>query len=249
MATMKLQPNPEVADYAAIHQYQRKIGSINYAMVITRPDIVKAVSELAHFMSNPSELHVTEVNRSIQYLYGTRKLSVLFDGKRQFNDNREFEVFTDASFADDPESRRSSQGWLMKLYGGPIAWNASRQATVTTSSTEAGLLGLSFAAKETMAVARLFSGLRYHLDQQLIIWCDNKQTIRLVNTEVQHLKTALRHVDIHQCWIRQEVQKGTIIVQYIQTSNMAADGMTKLLPKSSFKTFIKQLGLTDQISE
>jgi ribonuclease HI len=216
-------------------------------MVITRPDIAKTVSELAHFMANPSELHVTEVNRSIQYLYGTRKLSVLFDGQYQLD--KEFEVFTDASFADDPESRRSSQGWLMKLDGGPIAWNASRQATVTTSSTEAELLGLSFAAKETMAVARLFSGLRYHLDQQLTIWCDNKQTIRLVNTEVQRLKTALRHVDIHQCWIRQEVQKGTILVEYIQTSNMAADGLTKLLPKSSFKAFVKQLGLTDRISE
>ena len=131
----------------------------------------------------------------------------------------------------------------MILYGGPVAWNASKQATVTTSSTEAELLGLSFAAKEVIATMRLFAGLRFHLDENLIIWCDNKQTIRLVAQELQRLRTALRHVDVHQCWVRQEVQRGTFAVEYIETSKMAADGMTKILNRAKFQTFVKQLGL------
>jgi hypothetical protein len=238
---MKLVPNEDVADQATVHVYQRKVGSINYAAVITRPDISKSCSELASFLTNPSKTHMAEINRCIQYLYGTRQQSILFDGKRTFD--REFEVFTDASFADDPDTRRSSQGWLMRLYGGPVAWNANKQATVTTSSTEAELLGLSFAAKETIATMRLFAGLRFHLDERLIIWCDNKQTIRLVVQELQRLRTALRHVDVHQCWIRQEVQRGTFSVEYIETSEMAADGMTKILSRVKFNAFVKQLGL------
>ena len=129
------------------------------------------------------------------------------------------------------------------MYGGPVVWNASKQTTVTTSSIEAELLGLSFAAKEAIATMRLFAGLRFHLDERLIIWCDNKQTIRLVAQELQRLRTALRHVDVHQCWVRQEAQRGTFSVEYIETTKMAADGMTKILPRAKFKAFVEQLGL------
>jgi hypothetical protein len=236
-----LTPNLDTADQATTHYYQQKVGSINYAAVITRPDISKPCSTLASFLCNPSKVHEAAANRCIQYLYGTLNTGILFDGKRTYE--REFEVFTDASYADDPLTRHSSQGWVMTLYGGPIAWNASKQTTVTTSSTEAELLSLSFAAKEVIATLRLFAGLRFQLDQKLIIWCDNRQTIRLVTSELQRLKTALRHVDVHQCWIRQEVQKGTLLVEYIPTSNMVADGMTKVLNRGKFAEFIKQLRL------
>ena len=90
---------------------------------------------------------------------------------------------------------------------------------------------------------RLFAGLRFYLDESLIIWCDNKQTIRLVAQELQRLRTALRHVDVHQCWVRQEVQRGTFAVDYIETSKMAADGLTKILNRAKFQIFVKQLGL------
>src|SRR5947199_10167254 len=72
------------------------------------------------------------------------------------------------------------QGYLFTLFGGPIAWKSGKQTTVTTSSTEAELLALSTAAKEAMAAVRLFRDARLQLNEDLTIWCDNKQTIRLV---------------------------------------------------------------------
>lgn len=54
---------------------------------------------------------------------------------------------TDASFADDIETRKSSQGFIFKLFGGPVLWKSSRQATVTTSTTEAELLALNNATR------------------------------------------------------------------------------------------------------
>ncbi|CCE31040.1 uncharacterized protein CPUR_04891 [Claviceps purpurea 20.1] len=38
---------------------------------------------------------------------------------------------------------KSSQGYAIKLFNGLIAWRASKQDTVTTSTTEAELLALS----------------------------------------------------------------------------------------------------------
>ena len=60
-----------------------------------------------------------------------------------------FECSSDAAFADNPD-RKSSFGYLFKLFGGPIAWKATKQATVTTSSTEAELLAISTASKEVL---------------------------------------------------------------------------------------------------
>ncbi len=167
---------------------------------------------------------------------------MLFDGEYQ---GPEMEVFTDASFADDSTDRKSSQGYMITLYGTPIAWRASKQPTVTTSSTEAELLALTEASKEAIATMRLFVGMRFHLYEDLVIWCDNKQTIRLVTADIPRLRTALRHVDIHNAWARQEVQKGTFKVQYLETDKMPADGLTKVLSKVKLDQFIRQCNLVD----
>jgi len=80
----------------------------------------------------------------------------------------------------------------MKLFGGPVAWRANKQDTVTTSSTEAELLALSQTAKEAMYLSRLFRALSLELDEPLSIECDNRQTIRLLVEEVAKLQTKLR---------------------------------------------------------
>jgi hypothetical protein len=53
------------------------------------------------------------------------------------------EIASNASFADNTLDQRSSQGYVIKLFGGMVAWKASKQDTVTTSTTEAELLALS----------------------------------------------------------------------------------------------------------
>ena len=76
---------------------------------------------------------------------------------------------------------------------------------MTTSTTEAELLSLAQAAKEGLFVSRLIKELRVTLDNSRInIMCDNQQTIRLVNADIALLNTKLRHVDIHNHWLRQE---------------------------------------------
>src|SRR6266566_6243396 len=134
---------------------------------------------------------------------------------------------------------------MITLYRTPIAWKASKQPTVTTLSIEAELLALTEARKEAIATIRLFAGMRFHLYEDLIIWYDNKQTIRLVTADIPRLCTVLRHVDIHNAWVWQEVQKGTFKVQYLETDKMPADGLTKVFFKAKLDQFICQCNLVD----
>jgi hypothetical protein len=55
---------------------------------------------------------------------------------------------SDASFADDVETRRSSQGYVFQLFGMTVDWKSTLQCTVTKSTNEAELLALSFAGSE-----------------------------------------------------------------------------------------------------
>ena len=75
-----------------------------------------------------------------------------------------FTGYSDASFADCQLTRKSSQGYLFQLFGGSIDWRATKQKTVTTSSTEAELMALTEAAKEIYWWKRFLKGIKLLLD-------------------------------------------------------------------------------------
>ena len=71
------------------------------------------------------------------------------------------------------------------------------------------------------------------------------QTVRLMLKETPKLVTKLKHIDIHQHWLRQECQKGNIKLEWIETNQMPADGLTKLLPKQKHQNFLRQLNMVN----
>jgi Reverse transcriptase (RNA-dependent DNA polymerase) len=240
LTSAELLPNEEKATFQQIYAYQQRVGSLNFASVITRPDISHAVSKLSQFLRNPSPAHLAASNRVISYLYQTRNLAIEYTGQAT---EPIFSCSSDAAFADDSLTRRSSDGYLFQLYGGAIDWRAGKQRTVTTSSTEAELLSLSFTAREVMWWKRFFAAIRFDSEQDVSIACDNIQTIRILTKEAPKLDSKLRHIDIHQHWLRQEVQTKRIALQWLPTADMPADGLTKQLPSQKHATFIEQLNL------
>jgi hypothetical protein len=51
----------------------------------------------------------------------------------------------------------------------------------------------------------LFEDIGFKLDHELIINYDNQQTIRLLTKDLPTLVTKLKHVDIRQHWLREQV--------------------------------------------
>jgi len=192
LATEELTPNTEQATTQEIYLYQRKVGSLLYATTITRADAARAANKLSEFLMNPSGRHQEAVDRAITYLYGTNTWAIEYSAI----DQPAVACAGDAAFADDPVTRYSTEGYLLKLFNGPIDWRSTKQKTVTTSSTEAELLALSHAAKEVLWWKRLFKAIQLNPGHEIAIKCDNRQTIRLVTAQVPHLVTKLKHIDI-----------------------------------------------------
>ena len=108
-----------------------------------------------------------------------------------------------------------------------ISWCTKKQPKVSRSSTEAEYRALALLAAETVWVTYILRKLRAtHTVPDL--YCDNKSTICVAKNSVLH--TRMKHVDTDCLFVRDEVQAGTMTVQYVPTEEQPADILTKPLP-------------------
>jgi hypothetical protein len=231
----QLHPDLERAGAQADKEsYQSLIGSLLFLSVQTRPDLTFAVGWFSRHCHQPSALHEQGTKHILRYLQGTIALGITFS-------EGDIQGFSDASFAEDPETRRSTSGYLFKLAGGPISWRSSRQELVTTSSTEAEYVGYSSAAKDAAWIQALLQELEIPI-KQIPLYVDNRSAIALAENSGYRART--KHIDVRYHYIRQQVQNGQIKLEYLPTAEMPADGLTKPLNTTLFRNFIKGLNLT-----
>lgn len=119
-------------------------GSIMFSMVEIRPDISFATSVASWFAKNPSHQHIEAVKTILRYLKSSRERGITYGGQ----DKLLVEGYSDANWAGDKNSRKSTSGFIFMLNGGPISWCSKKQPTVALSSTEAEYIALTLAAKE-----------------------------------------------------------------------------------------------------
>ena len=108
--------NQEQAKLRVNVPYREAIGSLLYLAGVARPDIAYAVNYLARKQQNPTENDWEEIKRIFRYLKGTKDLGIIFKAEED-----ELEAFTDSSFSDNYDST-STGGYVIKLFGDPIAW-------------------------------------------------------------------------------------------------------------------------------
>jgi hypothetical protein len=125
-----------VVDETLKKRYQQLVSSLAYILVFTRPDISLTHSILSRYLNNPGEQHLRAAIHAWRFLIKTRnfalKASALtpdsagYSIPRTTNPEPIFFGALDASFADDPSTRASSDGYLFKLFRMPIDWKATK---------------------------------------------------------------------------------------------------------------------------
>jgi hypothetical protein len=89
---------------------------------------------------------------------------------------------------------------------------------------------------------RFFTSINLTLDCTPTIWCDNQQTVGIVTKEHNKLHTKIKHVDIHQLWIQQEVTASRINVKWVPTD-------VRSQAKDSEKAKVEQGEFDEELSE
>ena len=150
-ACMKLVAEDEVSQPADPKLYQPIVGSLQYAAGGTRPDIAYALSTIAKFCHQPTELHMTVAKRVLRYLKQTRDLNLTYVK----NTPEAIIGYSDADWAGDVKDRRSTSGNVFLLGGGAITWSSRIQCSVALSTVEAEYMALSIATQEAIWLRQL----------------------------------------------------------------------------------------------
>ena len=198
----KHEKQPDGSEPVRAKEYQAIIGCLTYATVAMRPDLSAAVGALSEFMSNPGPEHWIGVKRILQYIKGTIDYGLKF--KASNANNVELQGYSDADWAGDITSRKSTSGYLFQLGGGIISWRSKRQNIVALSSTEAEYISLTLASQKAIWLRRLLSSIGFKQSTAMTLYEDNQGALGLSRNPINHART--KHIDIKYHFIREAVE-------------------------------------------
>lgn len=205
--------------------YREAVGSILFLSVVSRPDIAYAVSIVSQYLESPKKPHWNAVKRILKYIKGTLSYGILFKSNIK---NLNLEAFSDADFAGEQATARSTTGYLIRLGNSPITWGSKKQTCVSLSTTESEYIS----AGETTQVLLWISELIKELDLRReipILYLDNQSAIKLIKNPEFHKRT--RHINVKFHFIRQNYADN---LKYVCSKDQLADILTKALCKPRF---------------
>ena len=221
-------------------RYQSKVGALNYAMVVTRPDIAEAVGVVSRFCADPTEDHMRAVDDIYAYLKYTPDLGLHF--KKDCPD-QDLHAYVDADWAGCPDTRRSTTGYVVKLAGSPVSWSSRRQRTVAMSTCEAEYVAGYKASQEIIWIQNMINDLRIKTleatSTPLLI--DNNAALRLTRNPELHDRT--KHIELKYHFLREMTLSGRINTQRVSTKDNLADLLTKPLPRDTHEKLVNGLGM------
>jgi hypothetical protein len=207
--------------------YREAVGSLLYLATGTRPDISYAVSVVSQVLSKPTKRHWEMVKRIMRYLKGTADLGITY---RHGHDQGVLTAYSDADYAGDTKTRRSTSGVVCQYMGGPISWSSQRQRSVALSTTEAELIAASEAAKEVIWLSRLLKEITTVTTS--VLYVDNLSTVKLIKNPVYHKRS--KHIEVRHFFVREKVADGVLNIEHASGTEQLADILTKPLPRATF---------------
>ncbi|KAK2978735.1 hypothetical protein RJ640_012190 [Escallonia rubra] len=220
-----------------IKRYRGMIGSLLY-LTASRPDIMFSVCLCARFQACPKESHLIAVKRILRYLKGTHDLGLWFPRNTSFFD---LIGYSDADYAGCKTERKSTSGGCQFLGHSLVSWSSKKQNSVALSTTEAEYMAVGACCAQILWMKQtlLDFGLKY---DHIPILCDNTSAIDLTKNPIQHSRT--KHIEIKHHFIRDHVQKGDIVLDFVDTNHQLADIFTKPLDSKRFSALRRELGMS-----
>ena len=215
--------------------YRSMIGSLMY-LTASRPDICYSVGVCARYQACPTESHLMAVKRILRYVSHTTDYGIWYSR----DSTADLAGFSDADWAGNSDDRKSTSGGCFYLGNNLVAWYSKKQNSISLSTAEAEYIAAGSCCTQLLWMKQMVSD--YGLCQNtLTIFCDNTSAICISKNPVQHNRT--KHIDIRYHFIRELVENGTVVLEYVDTQNQKADIFTKALDTTTFEKLRKDLGI------
>ena len=236
-ATFYKEDCPAVPDKQRTEEYRSMVGTLNYLVVATRPDLNLAVSLASQVLINPASQHMEWVKHIFKYLKGTTDLGITYvrrgPGRISADAAPERHVapnellgYSDSDWGGCKSTGRSRSGSLHMLNGGPVAWFSKKQDCVSVSSTEAEYVALCLSSLETVYLRDILADMCMAQNQPTVMYEDNTGCLQLTKDHVLHGKT--KHIAIRYHKTRELVTDGVVSIKQCSTLDQLADFFTKI---------------------
>jgi hypothetical protein len=195
--------------------YLERIGMLNYLAILTRSDILYAVSRCAQQCSKPTRLDLRKVNRVFYYLNGTKDFGLTFKKGKV-----ELFGWVDASHIQYDDGK-GHFGYCFSLGKGDGAFYArSQKMKIVTpaGSTESEYVAMYEASTEIVFLRNLLSELGFKQTEPTTLFEDNAGAIDMVNGRGSFHKR--KHINVKYHYTRELIKKGVLSVVYCPTDKM-----------------------------
>src|SRR5260221_4901742 len=192
-----------------IHNFQSITGSLQYLACWTRPDIAYATNRAAQGNAKPQQRHLEAAERILAYVNATSDYGLRYKKGRG---RGQIEAYSDADFAEDTDTRKSTSGVLLQYAGGAIIWESHKQSNVAQSTTEAELYAINETARNILWAHRM---LKTMTDKVGIITlrADNLAAIKVVSDYQFHKR--IKYIDTRYLAVRDWINKGKFKIEYV----------------------------------
>ena len=213
--------------------YRSLLGALLYLSMNTRPDISYAVGVLSRLANKPTLVTCKLMVYLMQYVRGTVDKGINFSGS-----DFDMHVFTDADWAGDTLTRRSTTGYVVFGAGGPIAWQSKLQTTVSTSSMQSEYQAMYAGMQELVWLRGVMAELSLPCVEPTPFFLDSQSAEDLALNPVYHKRS--KHIEIKYHWVREHVNPDgpyrTAQLVHVRSADQSADLYTKALVGSMLET-------------
>ena len=211
--------------------YRDAVGKLLFLALCTRPDISFAVNQVAKHCESFGNAHWTAVKRIIRYIKDTSELGLIYKRTERDDPSKiRITAYSDASYAEDKDTRRSTSGVLAFVESCPVIWLSRVQKSVSLSTAEAEYVALALTAQEIVWLRQLLQDIGFPQPEPSVVYEDNQGTIHLSNNPVTSNRS--KHIDVRYHFVREQILNKTISLTYKETANMWADALTKGQPEA-----------------
>jgi len=173
----------DITDYPAV------VGSIMYAALATRPDILYAVAALPRYNLQPFTSHMTAAKRVLQYLKSTAGYRINFTGIGIGIDigidiSNSLVGYSDPDWANDSADRTSQVGHVFLASNGAISWQSRKHSLIAMSTLEAEFITCSEASREAKSFLQLQNDIHSNDLPPLPINCDNQGALTIITMAI-----------------------------------------------------------------
>ncbi|CAL2245419.1 unnamed protein product [Prunus armeniaca] len=185
--------------------YRSLVGALQY-LTFTRPDLSYSINTVCQYMTTPTEAHFDLVKRILRYIQGTIQYGIHFT-----TGPWHLQAYSDADWAGDLNTRRSTTGFVIFLGNNPISWQSKKQGSVSRSSTEAEYRALANTAADLAWIRQVLLDLKVCLPEPPTISCDNLSALALSSNPIYHSR--IKHLDIDFHFVRERDPVGEVDIK------------------------------------